>query len=279
VGGRNQLALKHKTVLFGFGSMGGALAKGWIQKKVMKPSQVTAVNLDPAKRKPLAGQLKIKLVQDPSTVLKSADLIVLAVKPQQLKALLNEIGGWFPRKALVLSIAAGITTKQIETWLPQGCPVVRVMPNTPSVLGEGMAAVASGSRSKNSHVRLVLSLMAAVGKSIRVNEDQMDLVTALSGSGPAYLFHLIEVLVSAGVKAGLDPKTASLLVTQTVFGAARMALETGKSPEALRVQVTSPGGTTEAGLAAMDQKGFGEAVEAAILAATQRGAELRKMNG
>jgi pyrroline-5-carboxylate reductase len=258
--------------------MGGALAKGWIQKKVMKSSQITAVNLDPAKRAGFARSLKVKLVQNPSAFLKNAGLIVLAVKPQQMKALLSQTGGLFPRKALVVSIAAGIATRQIEAWLPQGCPVVRVMPNTPSVLGEGMAAVASGSRAKDSQVRLVLSLMAAVGKSIRVNEDQMDLVTALSGSGPAYLFHLIEVLVAAGVKAGLNPKTASLLVSQTVYGAARMVLETGKDPETLRAQVTSPGGTTQAGLAAMDQKGFVEAIEAAITAATQRGAELRKMN-
>ncbi len=258
--------------------MGGALAKGWIQKKVMKASQITAVNLDPAKRAGFARPLKVKLVKDPSAFLKNAGLIVLAVKPQQMKELLSRYGGLFPRKALVISIAAGIATRQIESWLPQGCPVVRVMPNTPLVLGEGMAAVASGSRAKEAQVRLVLSLMAAVGKSIEVNEDQMDLVTALSGSGPAYVFHLIEVLVAAGVKAGLDSKTASLLVSQTVYGASRMVLETGKSPDALRVQVTSPGGTTQAGLAAMDQNGFAQAVEAAIIAATHRGAELRKMN-
>jgi pyrroline-5-carboxylate reductase len=258
--------------------MGGALAKGWIQTKILKSSQITAVNLDPAKRQELAHQLKIKLVQDPIAALKDAQLILLAVKPQQLKALLGKIGGLFPYQALVISIAAGITTKQIESWLPQGCPVVRVMPNTPSVLGAGMAAVASGSRSTESHMRLTLELLSAVGKAVEVKESQMDLITALSGSGPAYVFHLIEALVAAGVKEGLSPETAALLVSQTVYGAARMALETGKTPEALRVQVTSPGGTTEAGLAAMDQGGFTQAVEAAIRAATQRGAELRHMN-
>ncbi len=127
-------------------------------------------------------------------------------------------------------------------------------------------------------MRLTLELLSAVGKAVEVKESQMDLITALSGSGPAYVFHLIEALVAAGVKEGLSPETAALLVSQTVYGAARMALETGKTPEALRVQVTSPGGTTEAGLAAMDQGGFTQAVEAAIRAATQRGAELRHMN-
>lgn len=273
------MSFNQKTVLLGFGAMGGALAKGWIQKKVLKPSQVTAVNLNPAKRQKLARQLKIKLTRDSARALKDAGLILLAVKPQQLKALLGQIGVFFPRKALVVSLAAGISTKQLEGWLPQGCPVVRVMPNTPSILGVGMAAVASGNRSKAAHVKLVLSLLAAVGRSVEVREDQMDLVTALSGSGPAYFFRMIEVLTAAGVQSGLAPATSSLLAAQTAYGAARMALEAGKSPEDLRRQVTSPGGTTEAGLAALDRKGFDAALRSAVTAATRRGAELRRMNG
>ncbi|MGH7739328.1 MAG: pyrroline-5-carboxylate reductase [bacterium] len=272
------MSFNQKTVLLGFGAMGGALAKGWIQKKVLKPSRVTAVNLNPAKRQKLARQLKIKLTRDPAAALKDAGLILLGVKPQQLKTLLGQVGSFFPRKALVVSLAAGISTKQVEDWLPQGCSVVRVMPNTPSVLGAGMAAVASGSRSTASQVKLVLNLLAAVGRSVEVREDQMDMVTALSGSGPAYFFRMIEVLTAMGVQSGLRSETASLLVAQTIYGAARMALETGKSPGELRQQVTSPGGTTEAGLAAMDRKGFAAALRAAVTAAARRGAELRRMN-
>ncbi|HET9868873.1 MAG TPA: pyrroline-5-carboxylate reductase [bacterium] len=272
------MSLKHQTVLLGFGSMGGALAKGWIQNKVLKPSQITAVSLDPAKRQETARQLKVKLVTDPSPYLPKADLILLAVKPQQLKALLGKVGGLFPRRALVLSVAAGVTTQQIESRLPQGCPVVRVMPNTPSTLGAGMSAVAAGSRATASDLKLAQALLSAVGRSVEVKESLMDLVTALSGSGPAYFFKMIEALVAAGEKGGLDGPTATLLAAQTAYGAARMVLETGKSPEALRVQVTSPGGTTEAGLTVLDQRGFGGALEAAVQAATQRGAELRRMN-
>ncbi len=196
-----------------------------------------------------------------------------------MKELLGQAGKSFPKKALVVSIAAGVSTSQIEKGLPQGCPVVRVMPNTPALLGAGMAAVAAGSRAKNPHVKLVLSLFSAVGKAVQVAEDQMDLVTAVSGSGPAYIFHMIEAMTEAGIKGGLSPEAAHQLVAQTVYGAARMVLETGKSPSELRVQVTSPGGTTQAALTVMGEKGFKDTVEAAIEAATRRGAELRQANG
>ena len=136
------MPLKQKTLIFGLGSMGGALVRGWVQTKIIAPSRVTAVNLDPFKRQALARRLKIKLAADPGAALKKAGLIILAVKPQQIKSLLSQSGPLFPKKALVISIAAGISTRQIEKALPQGCPVVRVMPNTPSLLGAGMAAVA-----------------------------------------------------------------------------------------------------------------------------------------
>ena len=272
------MKVRQKTVVFGIGAMGSALVKGWISSKMIAPSLITAVDLDAAKLKKMASQLKIKAVLDAGKALKGAGLVLLAVKPQQMKELLGQKGGKFPPKALVVSIAAGVSTEQIEMGLPQGCPVVRVMPNTPALFGAGMAAVAAGKRAKTSHVKLVLDLFSAVGQAVRVTEDQMDMVTAVSGSGPAYVFHMIEAMTEAGVKGGLSPEVAHLLVAQTVFGAARMVLETGRSPAELRIQVTSPGGTTQAALAKMGEKGFKETVHAAIEAAACRSAELRQMS-
>ena len=270
------MKVKQKTIILGIGAMGSALAKGWIASKMLSASNITAVDVDPEKCKKASKQLKIKAVTDPSKALKGAGVILLAVKPQQMKELLNQAGPLFPKKALVVSIAAGVSTEQIERGLPQGCPVVRVMPNTPALLGSGMAAVAPGSRAKNLDVKLVLALFAAVGKAVQVTEDQMDLVTAVSGSGPAYIFHMVEAMTEAAIKGGLAHDVALQLVSQTLYGAARMVLETGKSPEELRLQVTSPGGTTQAALTVMSEKGFKEIVGAAIEAATRRGAELRQ---
>jgi pyrroline-5-carboxylate reductase len=272
------MKVNQNTVIFGIGAMGSALLKSWIASKILVPSRITAVDVDEAKCKKMTAQFKIKAGTDGLKALGRADYIILAVKPQQMKELLNRVGSQFPRKALVISIAAGISTGQLEKFLPQGCPVVRVMPNTPALLGAGMAAVAKGSRAKSRHVRLVLNLFETMGKAIEVTEDKMDLVTGLSGSGPAYVFHMVEAMVDAAVKSGLAPETALILSAQTVCGAGRMMLETGESPEKLRVQVTSPGGTTQAGLKAMDERGFKEAVEAAIVAAMNRSVELRRMN-
>lgn len=272
------MKVRQKTVVFGIGAMGSALVKGWISSKMIAPSSITAVDVDTSKLKKTAAQLKIKPGLDSAKALKGAGLVLLAVKPQQMKELLIQAGSRFPKNALVVSIAAGVSTEQIEKSLPQGCPVVRVMPNTPALLGAGMAAVAGGKRAKESHLKLVLNLFSAVGQAVKVTEDQMDLVTAVSGSGPAYIFHMVEAMTEAAVRGGLSPEVAHLLVAQTVFGAARMILETGKAPEELRVQVTSPGGTTQAALTKMAEKGFKETVQAAIEAATQRGAELRQMS-
>src|SRR5665213_3008354 len=273
------MALQQKVVVLGIGKMGGALVKGWISSKLIPASKITGVRSEPSKVKQTASQLKIKVTTNADSALKGAQLIILGLKPQKLKEVLSQMGELIPKNALIVSIAAGVSTKQIEKLLPQGCPVVRVMPNTPSLLNAGMAAVAGGKRAKTAHVKLVIKLFAAVGKSIQVREDQMDWVTAVSGSGPAYIFHMIEAMTAAGVKGGLDEKVALELVTQTVYGAARMVQETGKSPEELRVQVTSPGGTTQAALEKMTELGFKELIEKAMTAAAERGAELRKLNG
>lgn len=273
------MALQPKTVVLGIGKMGGALVKGWISSKLIPVSKIIGVRSDASKTKQIASQLKIKVTTDAGSALKGARLVILAVKPQKLKDVLEQVGGFISKNALVVSIAAGVSTEQIENLLPQGCPVVRVMPNTPSLLNAGMAAVAGGKRAKATHVKLVLKLFAAVGKSIQVPEDQMDWVTAVSGSGPAYIFQMIEAMTAAGIKGGLEEKVALELVAQTVYGASRMVLETGKSPEELRFQVTSPGGTTQAALEKMNELGFKEVIEKAMTAAASRGAELRKLNG
>lgn len=272
------MVLQQKTVVLGVGKMGSALVKGWIASKLIPASKIVGVDSDASKIKQTASQLKIKVTTDAGTALKGAQLIILSVKPQNIKELFGQAGSMIPKSALIVSIAAGISTEQIEKSLPQGCPVVRVMPNTPALLGAGMAAVAGGKRAKPAHVKLVLKLFAAVGKSIQVQEDQMDWVTALSGSGPAYIFYMIEAMTAAGVKGGLNEKVALELAAQTVYGAARMVQETGKSPEELRIQVTSPGGTTQAALEKMAELGFKEMVVKAMTAAAERGAELRKMN-
>jgi len=273
------MAFQQKTVVLGIGKMAGALVRGWVSSKLIPASKIIGIRSDASKIKQTASQLKIKVTTDAVASLKGAQIVVLGVKPQKIKEVLGQVGSSIPKKALVVSIAAGVSTEQIEKLLPQGCPVVRVMPNTPSLLNAGMAAVAGGKRAKSAQVKLVLKLFAAVGKSIEVKEDQMDWLTAVSGSGPAYIFHMIEAMTAAGVKGGLNEKVALELVAQTVFGAARMVQETGKSPEELRVQVTSPGGTTQAALEKMTELGFKDLIEKAMTAAAKRSEELRKLNG
>lgn len=272
------MGLKGTFVLVGGGAMGSALLKGWLKAKLLKPSQVVVADLDPAKRARLKKDLKVRVSDNPAEAVKKASTILLAVKPQHMKELLTNAGSVIPRGTLVVSIAAGVSTAQIENRLAHGNPVVRVMPNTPALLGAGMAAVAGGKKAKKTHRQSVVNLFSAVGRATEVPERLLDLVTGLSGSGPAYFFLMIEALTEAGRKGGLDAERSRLLAAQTALGAARMVLETGEDPALLRQQVTSPGGTTLAGLTVLGEKGFSDALIEAVGAATRRGAELRRMN-
>lgn len=271
------MAKGKRTVILGFGAMGHALASGWVRSRLVRASDLWAVDRDALRVKRAQKLLKVK-AGSPEQALPGASQVLLSVKPQQMKELLAQVGPLIPARALVMTIAAGLSTSQIERLLPQGCPVVRVMPNTPAQLGEGMSAVAPGSRARSTHVRTVRRLFEAVGKAVEVREEWMDLVTGISGSGPAYLYLFVEALAEAGVKGGLPPQLALQLASQTAMGASRMVLETGKSPAELRGQVSSPGGTTLAGLKVMEESGFRAILTATVEAATRRAAELRKMN-
>jgi pyrroline-5-carboxylate reductase len=203
-----------------------------------------------------------------------ADTVVLVVKPQDMGDLLSELSTVLRPGQLVVSLAAGITTAFIEARLPEGVAVVRVMPNTPALVDEGMAAISRGSHCDESHLAEAESLMASTGRVIQVPERQQDAVTAISGSGPAYLFFVVESMIEAGVHLGLPRGTASELVVQTVVGSAKLLRETGEHPTVLRERVTSPGGTTAAALRELEDHKVRAAFLTAVEAARDRSRSL-----
>jgi pyrroline-5-carboxylate reductase len=203
-----------------------------------------------------------------------ADVLVVAVKPQDIEPLLVELGPVLRPGTLIVSLCAGLPTALYERRLPEGTPVVRVMPNTPMVVGEAMSAVSGGSNATPEHLKVVEELLSTVGKVAVVPESQQDAVTALSGSGPAYFFFLVEAMIDAGILLGLPRTLAADLIVQTALGAAVMLRDSGEHPVQLREAVTSPGGTTIAAIRELERHGVRAALIAAIEAAHARSVEL-----
>lgn len=213
-------------------------------------------------------------VEDNTAAVEGADTVVLVVKPQDMHDLLTEIGGRLHAGQLVISLAAGISTEYIERHVPAALPVVRVMPNTPALVDEGMHAISPGSHCDSAHLDTAEKLLASTGRVARVPEKQQDAVTAISGSGPAYLFFVVESMIEAGVHLGLPRSTATELVVQTVVGSAKLLRETGEHPTVLREQVTSPGGTTAAAIRQLENHKVRAAFITAMQAACDRSSEL-----
>lgn len=203
-----------------------------------------------------------------------ADTVLLVVKPQDMTGVLDEISAALRPGQLLISLAAGITTALIEKHVPDGVAVVRVMPNTPALVDEGMAAISGGAHATEEHLARAESLLAATGRVVRVPEAQQDAVTAISGSGPAYIFLVVEAMIDGGVALGLPREVATELTLQTLTGAAKLLRETGELPEALRAKVTSPNGTTAAAVNQLENHGVREAFRAATEAARDRSIEL-----
>lgn len=199
-----------------------------------------------------------------------ADTLMLVVKPQDMADLLDEIAPHLTSDKLVVSLAAGITTATVEARLPEGVPVVRVMPNTPALVDEGMAAISRGSHCDESHLAEAEALLSSTGRVVRVPEQQQDAVTAISGTGPAYIFFVVESMIEAGVHLGLPRATATELVVQTVVGSAKLLRETGEHPVVLRERVTSPGGTTAAAVRELEDHKVRAAFLTAVEAARNR---------
>lgn len=269
--------LSNTIGLVGAGRMATALARGFISAKLVAPSAIIASDPHDAARaafeRDVAGA---DVVGDNRSVVARADVVILAVKPQQMQTVLAEIRDAIRGEALVVSIAAGVTLNTLAAGLPNGQRIVRVMPNTPCLIGRGASGYSLGAHATPADGTLVAELLSAVGVAHQVPEAQLDAVTGLSGSGPAFVYTMIEQLALAGVEMGLPEDLASDLAARTVAGAAEMVLATGESPAVLRDRVTSPGGTTLAGLAALTNNGFEQAVAEAVRAATRRSAELGK---
>lgn len=259
----------------GGGNMASALIRGLIGAGLYQPSQVIASDVDAGKRAQLRRQLGVAVTDDNLALTRDSRVVVLAIKPQIMEAVLAEMRGAATSGNLFVSIAAGVSTERIENALGGAVRVVRVMPNTPALLGRAMSVVVRGSRASAADEKLALRLLRAVGRARAVTDERLlDAVTGLSGSGPAYVYRFAEALVEGGVAAGLDRAMASELALQTVAGAAAMLLEAGDTPERLRAAVTSPGGTTQAGLEEMARLGFTHAVMRGVVRATERSKEL-----
>ncbi len=252
--------------------MGEALISGLLRAG-RAPSGVIAVVRRPERAAHLRDAYGIR-VAGAAEAAKSADTLILAVKPQDMLSLLDEIASHIPADRLVISVAAGITTSLIENRLGVDVPVVRVMSNTPVLVDEAMSVISPGAHARREHLERAEELLRPVGKVLRIPESQQDAATALSGSGPAYVYFLVEAMVDAGILLGMPRGTALEMVTQAVYGAATMLRETGEHPVILREAVTSPGGTTISAIRELERHGVRAAFLAAIEAARDRGAEL-----
>jgi len=268
--------LKNKRIGFiGCGAMGRALAGGLVSAGI-ETSVLSGADIAPENRASFERELGIQIAEDNAALVAKSDVVVLAVKPGAVAGVLRELpGGADLARPLWISIAAGIPMASLEATLPASARVIRAMPNTPALVGAGATAYCANTAAGDDDLAAAAALFAAVGHAWRAPaETLLDAVTGLSGSGPAYVFLILEALADAGVRVGLPREAASQLAVQTVYGAARLVLESGQHPAALKDQVTSPGGTTIAGLERLEAGGVRAAIYEAVASATARSREL-----
>jgi pyrroline-5-carboxylate reductase len=258
--------------ILGAGKMGEALISGLLRAG-RNPAGVLAVVRRPERAAQLRETYGVDVVVAADAA-KAADTLVITVKPQDMSVLLDEIAPHLPADRLVISVAAGIPTAAIERRLGADVPVVRVMSNTPVLVDQAMSVISAGRHAGEAHLRRAEELLRPVGKVLRIPESQQDAATALSGSGPAYVYFLVEAMVDAGILLGIPRTTAMEMVTQAVYGAATMLRETGEHPVILREAVTSPGGTTISAIRELERHSVRAAFLEAIESARDRGAEL-----
>jgi pyrroline-5-carboxylate reductase len=264
--------MAQRVAVLGTGKMGEALLSGMLRSGTA-PAEVVVTARRPERAATLRERYGVEVLGTAEAAGR-ADTLILTVKPQDMAALLDELAPHVPADRLVVTAAAGTTTAFIESRLAQGTPVVRVMSNTPVLVDEAMSAISAGTHAGEEHLARTESIFTPVGRTIRVPESQQDAVTALSGSGPAYFFYLVEAMTDAGILLGLPRQVAHDLIVQTAIGSAVMLRDSGERPTTLREQVTSPAGTTINAIREMENHGVRAAMLSALEAARDRGREL-----
>ncbi len=264
----------HTVGFIGAGNMAEAMIGGLVRGKHVQPNRITASDPRKERLEELHTSLGIEATQNNRDIAQRCTLVVLSVKPQIMDKILREVGDQMKPGTLVVSIAAGVDTETIEDSLPEGVRVVRAMPNTPAMVGAGATAISAGKHATPEDMATAKALFDAIGITVELDESHLDAVTGLSGSGPAYIFLILEALADAGVKVGLSRRNAQRLAAQTVMGSAKMLLETDEHPGRLKDMVTSPGGTAIAGLHTLEQGGLRTTLINAVETATKRAQEL-----
>ena len=262
--------LKEKIGVIGAGKIGSAILRGVIRAGLVRKDQVMASDVSTALRQAVAAELGIEVTSSNTKVCDFGDIVILAVKPQTVDAVAREIAKKLGKEKLLVSVAAGVPLSRIEDHLTRGARVVRVMPNIPCVVGAGASCYAGGAHANAADLEKVGLILNSFGIGLPAEEKYLDAVTGLSGSGPAYVFLFIESLADGGVQVGLSRDVALKLALQTVYGSAKMALESGKHLAQLKDEVTSPGGTTIAGLYALEKGQLRGTIMDAVLQATRR---------
>lgn len=260
----------------GAGNMAEAMIRGLLEAKLVTADQLMASDIVQARRQQIHQRYGVQTLAEGREVAAKASILILAVKPQDMEAALNEIAAFVDQTKTIISIAAGTPITFIADRLPAKARIIRVMPNAPALVLAGAAGIAKGEHATALDLQIAEAIFSAVGKAVVVEEKHLDAVTGLSGSGPAYVFLFIEALADAGVKMGLTREVSRLLAAQTVLGAAKMLLESGRHPAELKDMVASPGGTTIAGLHALERGGLRGILMEAVEAATIRSRELGK---
>ncbi len=269
-----------RTIGFlGGGNMAEALIRGLVRGGHLEPQDVGASGPRPERMDELAREYGIRTTTDNLELVKQSRIVVLSVKPQIIDRVLLQVGKQLQEGTLIISVAAGVTTAHIEERVAAGIRVVRAMPNTPALVGAGATALARGAHANDEDIALARVMFDAVGISVVLEESQLDAVTGLSGSGPAYIFLILEAMADAGVKVGLSRRNAQLLAAQTVMGSAKLLLETNQHPGQLKDMVTSPGGTAIAGLHTLEEGGLRTTLINAVESATRRSRELGRERG
>lgn len=269
---------EYRICFIGAGSMAEAIIRGLVEGNIIAASNIFALNRTrPEALGELHSRYRIQVTSDPEQrkeFVRRADVIVLAVKPKDAQSAIEEFNEQFHSEQSIISVMAGMSIATLAALLPLSLPIIRTMPNTSSAIGKGVTGLSFSPHVTQSMQTIALEIFRSVGEVVTVEESQLELITGLTGSGPAYIYEMMDAMSSVAVAEGLPPETAKKLVAHTVLGAAEMVLQTDKNPAELRDQVTSPGGTTEAALHLMSERNFQDTVKSAVKRSAEKAAEI-----